>query len=341
MRHFAKTIVLALALVACSSPPPVPTVTSGPQAWSLKDAGLTAWIETFKTKALAAGIDATVYDASMRQVGLNTSVIEKDRNQAEFTLTLDDYIGRVASEERIAIGKANFASQSGTLSQIGSTYGVAPETVAAIWGVESAFGTRRGSNRVIEALATLAYEGRRASFYESQLIAALKIIQAGNVDADHMTGSWAGAMGHTQFIPTSYLAYAVDYTGDGKRDIWSEDPSDALASTAAYLKRSGWVSGQPILSEVVLPADFNTKLAGKGTKKLPSEWEALGVKAKRGSLSDVGQASILLPEGAGGVALMIYPNFRAILRYNNADIYAISVGYLSERLAGRLSTYPW
>jgi lytic murein transglycosylase len=255
---------------------------------------------------------------------------------------MDEYIGRIASEERIATGRAAFASQSGTLARVEAAYGVAPEVVAAVWGVESAFGTRRGSYRVVEALATLAYDGRRASFYESQLIAALKIIQAGNVDAARMTGSWAGAMGHTQFIPTSYLAYAVDFTGDGKRDIWSDDPTDALASTAAYLKRSGWVSGQPVLAEVHLPDGFNTSLAGKGTKKLPSEWAALGVKpAKGGTIPDYGASSILLPEGPGGTALMIFPNFRALLRYNNADIYAIGVGYLSQRLSGELRSYDW
>jgi len=341
MRYSVKILIVTILLASCASAPQAPVSSQGPQPWSAKDPGLTAWIDSFRPKAVAAGIDGAVYDTAMRNVGLNNSVIEKDRNQAEFTLTLDDYVGRVASEERIAIGRAAFAEQSGTLANIESSFAVAPEVVAAIWGVESAFGTRRGTNRVIEALATLAYEGRRAAFYESQLIAALKIIQAGNVSAEGMTGSWAGAMGHTQFIPTSFLAYAVDFTGDGKRDIWSDDPTDALASTAAYLKRSGWVAGQPVLTEITLPADFNVGLVGKGTKKLPSEWQALGVTAKRGSLSDYGQASILLPEGRDGVALMVFPNFRAILRYNNADIYAISVGYLSERLAGRLSAYPW
>jgi membrane-bound lytic murein transglycosylase B len=339
-----RSFLLSLtALAACSgggggvSAPPPPTIAD----WSPRDEALTAWIDGFKPKALAAGIDSTVYDRSMARVGLNASVIEKDRNQAEFTLTLTDYIGRVASEERIALGKTSLAGQAATLARIEATYGVAPEVVAAVWGVESAFGTRRGSNRVIEALATLAYDGRRASFYESQLIAALKIIQAGNVDAERMTGSWAGAMGHTQFIPTSYLAYAVDFTGDGKRDIWSDDPTDALASTAAYLAKSGWTRGQPVIAPVTLPAGFSASLIGKGSKKLPSEWADLGVSAKRGTIPDHGPSSIIAPQGVTGPALMAFPNFRAVLRYNNADIYAASVGYLAERLAGRLNALPW
>ena len=339
--RFALALIVVF-LGSCGSAPPVTSTAATPSAWSARDDGLTAWIAAFKPKALAAGISADVYDSSMARVGLNRSAIEKDRNQAEFTLTLDDYVGRVASPERISLGKSSFAAQSGTLARVEQSLGVEPEVVAAIWGIESAFGTRRGDYRIVEVLATLAYDGRRASFYESQLIAALKIIQAGNVDASRMTGSWAGAMGHTQFIPTSYLAYAVDFTGDGKRDIWSDDPTDSLASTAAYLKRSGWQKGQPVLTEVRLPASFSTKLAGKGTRKLPSEWAALGVKpAQGGTIPDYGPSSILLPEGPGGVALMAFPNFRAILRYNNADIYAISVGYLSMRLNGELNAYPW
>jgi membrane-bound lytic murein transglycosylase B len=188
---------------------------------------------------------------------------------------------------------------------------------------------------LIEALATLSYDGRRGSFFESQLIAALKILQSGDVDARHMTGSWAGAMGHTQFIPTSFLAYAVDFTGDGKRDIWSDNPADALASTAAYLARFGWKKGRPWGVEVRLPSNFNYALSGDKVRKSPAEWATLGVRSiDGGRVPDYGTASVLLPAGARGAAFMIFQNFRVIERYNAADAYVIGVGHLSDRIRG-------
>jgi lytic murein transglycosylase len=188
---------------------------------------------------------------------------------------------------------------------------------------------------VISALSTLAYEGRRGSFFEQQLVAALRILQNGDVSPKGMTGSWAGAMGHTQFIPTSYLAYAVDFTGDGRRDIWSDDPSDALASTAAYLARSGWKHGQPWGVEVRLPAGFNTGQAGRGTRRSPSDWAAQGVRDMDGrTVPDYGPASIIIPMGTSGPAFMIFNNFTVITRYNNAESYVIGIGHLSDRLAG-------
>ncbi len=178
-------------------------------------------------------------------------------------------------------------------------------------------------------------KGGAGAFFEQQLVAALKILQNGDITPDRMTGSWAGAMGHTQFIPTSYLAYAVDFTGDGRRDIWSEDPTDALASTAAYLAKSGWTRGQPWGVEVRLPAGFNTGLAGRGKGRSPSEWAAMGVRDMNGgSVPNHGGASIIIPAGAGGPAFMIFNNFNAIARYNNAESYVIGVGHLSDRLRG-------
>jgi membrane-bound lytic murein transglycosylase B len=222
------------------------------------------------------------------------------------------------------------------LNAIEKKYGVDKEVVVAIWGMESRYGAHRGTTAIIPALATLAYDGRRGEFFSKQLIAALKIIQSGDVDERHMTGSWAGAMGHTQFIPTSYEIYAVDFTGDGKRDIWSNDPTDALASTAAYLARSGWSKGQPWGVEVILPSGFNYGLTGKGTKKSPADWAALGVRsATGGSIANYGPASILVPAGAKGPAFMIFGNFQAISRYNAADSYVIGVGHLSDRIKGK------
>ena len=194
--------------------------------------GFEGWIAGFRGRALAKGIDAAVFDKAFNGAEFDPGVIEKDRNQSEFTKTIWDYLDTAVSDVRIKNGKAALKKHRKLLEQIEARFGVEKEIVVAVWGLESAYGEYRGSLPLVGSLATLAYDGRRGSFFEAQLIAALKIIQAGNVTAAKMTGSWAGAMGHTQFIPTSYLAFAVDFTGDGKRDIWSDDPADALASTA-------------------------------------------------------------------------------------------------------------
>ena len=219
-------------------------------------------------------------------------------------------------------GKEALSRQRDVLEAIEARYGVEKEVVVAVWGLESAYGTFKGDNDIVQSLATLAYDGRRGRFFESQLIAALKILQAGDVAPRTMTGSWAGAMGHTQFIPTSYLDYAVDFTGDGKRDIWSDDPSDALASTAAYLNRFGWVTGQPWGVEVKLPGNFDYGLASRKISKSPAQWAQLGVFGLNGeAVQNFGSASILLPAGGQGAAFMIFKNFSVIERYNTCLLY--------------------
>jgi membrane-bound lytic murein transglycosylase B len=297
--------------------------------------GFRRWIDGFRSKALRGGISATTFDAAFEDAEYNTNVIQKDRNQSEFTKQIWDYLDSAVSETRVSNGKKALAANGRLLDAIEAKYGVEKEVVAAIWGLESAYGTFRGDLPMIESLATLAYDGRRRGFFEQQLVAALKIIQEGNVAADKMTGSWAGAMGHTQFIPTSYLSYAVDFTGDGKRDIWSDDPSDALASTAAYLAHFGWHKGQPWGVEVSLPKGFDYGISGERVKKPVADWMALGVRDAAGQdIPDHGPASILLPAGAQGAAFMIFQNFHVIERYNQADAYVIAVGHLSDRIAG-------
>lgn len=298
-------------------------------------AGFDNWVAGFRNRALAKGISAATFDRSFAGVTENQDVIAKDRNQSEFTKTIWDYLDSAASDSRVANGKAALKQHRKLLDQIEAKYGVDKQVVVAIWGLESAYGEHRGTTPLIGALATLAYEGRRGAFFESQLIAALQIIQAGNVEPRNMTGSWAGAMGHTQFIPTSYLAYAVDFTGDGKRDIWSDNPADALASTAAYLARFGWAHGEPWGVEVQLPKGFDYALSGERVKKSAAEWNALGVRDTRGrKIGNHGAASILLPAGARGAAFMIFPNFHVIERYNAADAYVIGVGHLGDRIEG-------
>ena len=298
------------------------------------NAGFDAWVAGFRPRALAQGIAPATFDAAFAQAGFLPGVIERDRNQTEFTRTLEDYLAIAASDERVGKGRAALAQQRGTLGAIEARYGVEPEVVTAVWGMESFYGERRGDVPVVSALATLAYEGRRGGFFESQLVAALKILQNGDVAPSGMTGSWAGAMGHTQFIPTSYLAYAVDFTGDGRRDIWADDPTDALASTAAYLSRSGWRRGQPWGVEVRLPDGFSGPL-GRGSTRSASGWAAQGVRDMDGRVvPDHGPASIIAPMGRSGPAFMVFPNFAVIGRYNNAENYMVGIGHLSDRLAG-------
>ncbi|MEL6452661.1 MAG: lytic murein transglycosylase [Pseudomonadota bacterium] len=304
-------------------------------AQTAEDEGFQRWVRDFRARALRQGVSATTFDAAFRGVRYDPDVIRRDRNQSEFTKTIWEYLDSAASDTRVRNGKAALRQHSATLDAIEARYGVPKEVVVAVWGLESAYGTYRGSNDVVRSLATLAYDGRRGAFFEGQLVAALQILQAGDTRPRDMTGSWAGAMGHTQFIPTSYLDYAVDFTGDGRRDIWSEDPTDALASTAAYLARFGWVKGQPWGVEVTLPRNFDFANANRKVTRQPSAWARLGVMGVDGkAVPDYGAASILLPAGGQGAAFMIFKNFSVIERYNAADAYVIGVGHLSDRIGG-------
>lgn len=324
----------AVFLSACTDG--VPTTPVAPTRMkSVPNAGYDAWLASFRARALSQGISQPVLDRAFQSAGYLPGVIERDRNQTEFTRTLEDYLAIAASDERISVGRQMLQRHRNVLLEIQNRYQVEPQVVTAIWGLESRYGARRGDIPVVSALSTLAYDGRRGSFFESQLVAALKILQNGDISSDRMTGSWAGAMGHTQFIPTSYLAYAVDFRGDGRRDIWSDDPTDALASAAAYLKRSGWKQGQPWGVEVRLPSGFDTGLTGRDTKRAPSSWAALGVRDMSGrAVPDHGAASIIIPSGASGPAFMIFNNFKVITRYNNSTSYVIGIGHLSDRLVG-------
>lgn len=306
-----------------------------PAASAAKIAGLAQWIEDFRSRATAHGISRATFDSAFAGVRYDPGVIDKDRNQSEFVKPIWAYLDSAVSDKRVANGRAALADNATLLAQIEARFGVDKEVVVAVWGLESSYGSHRGDLPLIQSLATLAYDGRRAGFFESQLVAALKILQAGNVEPAAMTGSWAGAMGHTQFIPTSYLAFAVDFTGDGRRDIWSDNPADALASTAAYLARSGWRRGQPWGVEVHLPKGFNYSQTGARAAKSAGEWAALGVRDMAGAaVANHGAAAILLPAGAHGAAFMIFPNFHVIEKYNAADAYVIAVGHLSDRLRG-------
>uniref|UniRef100_A0A2A3JWB9 Ribonuclease E n=1 Tax=Alloyangia mangrovi TaxID=1779329 RepID=A0A2A3JWB9_9RHOB len=269
-----------------------------------------------------------------------TGLIRSDDNMALNILRQIEEEGvRRRSREvlvKCPVGIANYLMNQKRehVAQIEARYGVDRQVVLAIWGMESAYGTHRGTHPVIPALATLAFGSRRGSFFEGQLIDALHIIQNGDTSPEHMTGSWAGAMGHTQFIPSSYRALAVDWTGDGKRDIWSDNPADALASTAHYLAENGWIHGQPWGVEVQLPRGFDYDLADS-TTRMPSDWAKLGVVGMDGHpVQDFGSAKLLLPAGYKGAAFLTFKNFKVISRYNAADAYVIGVGHLADRIMG-------
>ncbi|MDT0683257.1 lytic murein transglycosylase [Roseicyclus sp. F158] len=301
---FTRRIFLAGAgaatLAGCSSPALMTRAAVSDEYRPVPNAAFDRWLAAYRGRAAARGISEAAIAAGLRNAGYLPGVVERDRAQTEFKRSFEDYIAIVASEEKVAAGRAAFARQHGTLQAIEAQYGVPAETVAAFWGVESSFGTRRGDIPVTSAVATLAFDGRRGAFFEDQLDAALRILARGDTTPANLTGSWAGAMGHTQFIPTSYQAYAVDFTGDGRRDIWSENPADALASTAAYLTRSGWQRGG--IAAVEVPA-------GTG-------------------------GPTVQPDGRGPV-FRLGPNFDVIKRYNNSNNYALAVAYLSGRIAGQ------
>lgn len=331
------------ALAACAAPLATAPVSTGaavtpspiPAAAPGDEAGLQRFVQSFRSRAVSSGVSPATYDRAMRIARYNPEVIRLDRRQAEFSRPVWLYLDSAVSDVRITTGRQKLAQLGPTLSRIEAQYGVPREIVLAVWGMESNFGANRGRMQIIPSLATLAYDGRRGEMFQNQLIAALKIIQAGDTDPEHMLGSWAGAMGHTQFMPTSYLQYAVDFNGDGRRDIWSEDPTDSLASTAAYLARNGWQRGQAWGAEVQLPANFNMSLIGKGTRRSSGDWSAQGVRRIGGGSLPNGNGSIIMPAGARGPAFLILDNFRSILRYNNSDNYALGVAFLGERIAGR------
>ena len=348
MRILAVISALSLAGTALADPPGahwgrVPGLGADMTASTGTTAGLQTWTFGFRGRALAQGISVAVFDAAMTGLEYLPDVVKKDRNQNEFTKTIWDYLDTAVSDARITSGKAALAKHADLLARIEAAYGVDKEVVLAIWGLESAYGAVRGDTPTIEALATLAYDGRRAAFFEAELIAALQILHSGDVAATNMTGSWAGAMGHTQFMPTSYLALAVDFTADGKRNIWGDDPSDALASTAAYLASFGWKNGALWGAEVALPKTFDYALSGERVQKSVTDWQALGIRTATGeNLPDHGAASILLPGGARGAAFLVFANFQVIEKYNTADAYVIAVGHLADRIKGGPAIIaPW
>ena len=306
-----------------------------------------AWLAEFKTEAAAAGIDQAILDRAFAGVEPVKRIVERDRHQGEFKLTFADYLDRVVKPQVIARGRELGRRHGDLLRRVADKYGVQPRFILAIWGIETRFGRVRGTMPVIPALATLAWDMRRSKFFRNELMSALQMLQHGYIELADMTGSWAGAMGQPQFIPSSYMAYAQDFDGDGHRDIW-RNQGDVFASIANYLARQGWSDDQTWGREVRLPAGFAATVATLGRKpgsgcraidamtadKPLSAWQAMGVRRDDGRdlpSRDLA-AALVQPDGAGGRSFLVYRNYQSILRYNCAHLYGLTVGILADRI---------
>jgi membrane-bound lytic murein transglycosylase B len=284
-----------------------------------------------RTEARKAGIRPATLDSAFAGVSPNQKVLDRDHHQPEFTLTWARYRALVITDKRIGDGRQAVAANRALFASVEQRYGVGPGVIAGIWGLESSFGTGTGDFRVVEALATLAWEGRRASFFRGELMAALKILDHGDVAPGGMTGSYAGAMGQPQFMPSSYLRYAVDFEGHGRRDIWKSKP-DVLGSIANYLEQSGWRPGQTWGQPVTAPPGLDVQ--GRDVRKSLSEWARDGVRPVSGrwaATADV-PAGLVAPDGAGGETFAVFGNFAAIRRYNPSDYYALAVGLIGDQV---------
>ena len=295
-------------------------------------------------RAKAAGVSRKLFDAAFAGITEpDPAVLKLAANQPEFTSTTSDYLAKAVTPARIETGKAKKQEEDKLLSAIERKYGVDRHILLGIWGMESNFGKDKGSMSVIRSLATLAYSGSRKDYGNEQLIAAFRILQTGIVKPDNFTGSWAAAMGHTQFIPTSYISYAVDWTGDGRKDIWNSK-EDALASTANYLSKAGWRSDRPWGWEVTLPDDFNRALIGRQKWRSVAAWQKLGVARADGKDfgSPQAEAFVMVPQGVRGPRFLVTKNFLAIMDYNLSHSYALAVGHLGDRIRGRGAFQaPW
>ena len=293
-----------------------------------------SFLQDLRQDARQRGISERTLDASLVDIEPIPRVIELDRKQPEFTLTFDEYLGKTVSSVRVAKGRQLYEQHRELLERVGRDYGVQPRFILALWGMETDFGRLTGGFHVIPALATLAWDGRRSAFFRKELLDALKIIDEGHITSAKMLGSWAGAMGQPQFMPSSFLRFARDYDGDGRRDIWGTLP-DVFASAANYLASSGWQTDQTWGREVRLPAGFKTGLIGATTVKPLSEWARLGVRNTDGGALPATRikASVVRPDG--GPAFLVYENWRVVMKWNRSTFYALAVGHLADQIGNR------
>ena len=335
---FALAVMIAMALLLTPWQGSATTQLDGGKSAtneSLPGQPFRDWLEALRDEAHRDGISEATLDAALKGITPVKRVIELDRFQPEFTKTFWTYLRQHVNEEKIKRGRALLRKHSDLLNEIHAAYGIPPRYLISLWGMETNFGDNLGSFRVINALVTLAYDKRRAHHFRLQLLDALQIIEEGHISAALMKGSWAGAMGHMQFLPSTFIRYAVDYTGNGHKDIWGSLP-DAFASAANYLSNIGWRSEEIWGREVRLPEEFDLRSTKLNRKKTIEEWSALGVRRSDGlALSRVDmEGSILLPQGHKGPAFLVYNNFHAIMSWNRSINFAISVGHLADRIVG-------
>ncbi len=303
----------------------------------------TRCIESLRGDARAARVQDDAFTRFTQGLVPDMSVVEKLDFQPEFRMPIWDYLAALVDDERVADGRAQLAQHAEVLAKVAERYGVDPATVVAVWGVESNFGRNFGNYPLVQALGTLSCNGRRQAFFRGELYATLRILQAGHIAPERLVGSWAGAFGHTQFMPTTFERLAVDFDGDGKRDLM-DNTADALASTANFLDKAGWQSGQPWGFEVKLPAGFSTAGEGRRSKRPMSEWIARGLRRVDGSPlpAQLGNAGLMTPSGPQGPAFLVMRNFDALFSYNAAESYGLAIAHLADRLrGGGPFTTPW
>lgn len=296
------------------------------------------WLQELKQQALQDGISQQTLDKALDGVKVIPRVVELDRKQPEKTITFRKYKSSILSDWRIRKGREMIRKHREELKEVSDKFGVAPQYIVALWGIETSYGQYTGGFDVIPALVTLAYDERRSAFFRKELMTALKILDEGHVDPENMRGSWAGAMGQNQFMPSSFQTFAIDYNGDGRRDIW-DTKLDVFASSANYLSKSGWIDGQRWGRPVKLPQQFPENLISKDVKKPLADWHNMGITRPDGSaipVVDGFKASLVAPDGPEGSVYLIYNNYRTILKWNRSDYFAASVGLLADRLATAL-----
>ncbi len=296
-------------------------------------------ISNLKNQAMQSGVSSLTFDRYTQNLTPDYSVIEKLNYQPEFSTPIWDYLSGLVDVERVELGKIKIRQHADVLKKVSTTYGVSIETVVAVWGVESNYGNISGKNDLLQSLGTLSCEGRRQNFFRGEFFAAMRILQRGDLTQDQLKGSWAGAFGHTQFMPSTYEELAVDFDGDGRRDLVSST-TDALASTANFLKKRGWQTGQPWGFEIKVPEGMSIAGEGRRNKKSLASWVERGVVRVdgtpliQGNLTELSQAGLMSPAGASGPLFLVFKNFDAIYSYNAAESYALAIAHLSDRLQG-------
>jgi len=292
-----------------------------------------AWVKGFRQDAMTQGITPATLDRALTGVQPVPRIIELDRAQPETVLTFAQYIERIVPPARRDAARARYAENKALLDEIGRRYGVQPRFIVALWGIETDFGHNIGTYPAVTALVTLAYDGRRSAFFRRELINALLIVQNDKIDPTTMLGSWAGAMGQSQFMPSSFLAFAVSYRGNSAPDIWHKT-DDVFASIANYLSQSGWHGDQDWGESVTVPAGFDSAQTGLQQKKTVGEWAKLGIRSADGSaLPDAARrAALVQPGGSDGPSFLVYDNFSVIMRWNSSTYFAVAVGYLADSM---------